>query len=473
MDRDELAFAGAARQADMVRRREISSRELVLLYLERIQRYDGELSCYRTVMPERALADAEQADARRNAGDDRPLLGVPIAVKDTEDVTGELTTWGTAAHGGPAQRDNELVARLRSAGAVILGKTNLPELAIMGTTEGPAFGVTRNPWDSDRTPGGSSGGSAAAVAAGLCAAASGSDGAGSIRIPASACGLVGLKPQRDRIAISPARHWYGLSVVGFLTRTVEDSALLLDVAAAHPPAQRLAQAHGLAGRAAFAYVEAARRPPQRLRVALWTKTPFPPVPVDDAVVGSIQALAERLRALGHEVVEHDPQYGRATDSLIPRYLRGIADDAAIVARPERLQRRTRGFARIGRAIPKGLVQRALADEARHAARLNEVFAGHDLLLTPVSTRPPVGATEWEGLGAARTLLGMSRVYPFTGIWNMTGQPAISIPAPPADGLPIGAQLIGPPDSEPLLLSVAGQIEQDMRWPERRPPLDQP
>src|SRR3954469_24797876 len=215
MDRDELAFAGAARQADMVRRREISSRELVLLYLERIRRYDGELSSYRTIMPERALADAEQADARRNAGDDRPLLGVPIAVKDTEDIAGEITTWGTAAHGGPAQRDNELVSRLRAAGAVILGKTNLPELAIMGCTEGPAFGVTRNPWNTDRTPGGSSGGSAAAVAAGLCAAATGSDGAGSIRIPASACGLVGLKPQRDRVSPeSLDGHWYGLSVLG-------------------------------------------------------------------------------------------------------------------------------------------------------------------------------------------------------------------------------------------------------------------
>jgi amidase len=457
MDRDELAFAGAARQADMVRRREISSRELVLLYLERIQRYDGELTTYRTVMPERALADAEQADARRNAGDDRPLLGVPIAVKDTEDIAGEVTTWGTAAHGGPAQRDNEFVSRLRAAGAVILGKTNLPELAIMGSTEGPAFGVTRNPWNTDRTPGGSSGGSAAAVAAGLCAAATGSDGAGSIRIPASACGLVGLKPQRDRIALTPAGHWYGLSVVGFLTRTVADTALMLDVAAMHPP-ERL-------------YAEAAARPPQRLRIALWLKTPFPPTPVDDGVVASIQAVAERLRALGHEVAEHDPQYGRAMDALIPRYMRGVAQDVDAMPRPERLQRRTRGFGRIGRMFPEALVRRALNDEARHAARLGELFGQHDLLLTPVSARPPVGATEWEGLGAARTLLGMSRAYPFTGIWNMTGQPAISIPAPPADGLPIGAQLIGPPDSEPLLLSVAGQLEQELRWPERRPPLD--
>jgi amidase len=458
MDRDDLAFAGATAQAEMIRRGEVSSRELVELYLRRIERLDRELNAFRVVTGERALVDAAQADARRGAGDDRPLLGVPIAVKDTEDFGGEVTGWGTAAHGGPAQRDNDFVARLRSAGAVILGKTNLPELAIMGSTEGPAFGITRNPWNTDRTPGGSSGGSAAAVAAGLCAAATGSDGAGSIRIPASACGVVGLKPQRDRVSPSSLDgHWYGLSVLGFLTRTVADTALLLDVAAEQPPE--------------LLYATSAARPPARLRVALWTRTPFPPVPVDEAVRGSIERVAEVLRSLGHEVVEADPRYGRATDALIPRYLAGIAQDAARMARPARLQRRTRGFARIGGLVPGALVERALRDEADHAARIGELFRDHDVMLTPVSTRPPVDAAEWEGMGAARTLFGMSRVYPFTGIWNMTGQPAISIPAPPTgEGLPVGAQLVGPADSEALLLSVAGQLERELGWPERRPPV---
>jgi amidase len=458
MDRDELAFAGVVRQAEMVRRGEVSSRELVELYLERIQRFDGELNAYRKVIAERALIDAQQADARRGAGDDRPLLGVPIAVKDTEDLGGEVTTWGTAAHGGPAVRDGDLVARLRSAGAVILGKTNLPELAIMGSTEGPAFGITRNPWNTDRTPGGSSGGSAAAVAAGLCAAATGSDGAGSIRIPASSCGLVGLKPQRDRISLAPNDgHWYGLSVLGFLTRTVADTALLMDVAAARPPE--------------LPYATSAERPPARLRIAMWTGTPFPPVPIEGAVRDAIEAVADRLRALGHEVVERDPRYGRATDALLPRYLAGMAQDAGRMARPERLQRRTRGFARVGRLVPDGLVEKALRDEAGHAARLAELFGDHDLLLTPVSTRPPVDAAQWEGMGAARTLFGMSRTYPFTGIWNMTGQPAISIPAALApDGLPLGAQLIAPAEGEPLLLSVAGQLERELGWPQRRPAL---
>jgi amidase len=186
MNPDDLAFAGVVRQAQLVRDGEVSARELVELYLDRIERLDPELNAFRTAMAERALADAEHADARRRAGEERPLAGVPIAVKDTEDVAGEVTGWGTGAHGGPAARDNDLVSRLRAAGAVILGKTNLPELAIIGATEGPAFGVTRNPWNTDRTPGGSSGGSGAAVAAGLCAAATASDGGGSIRIPARA-----------------------------------------------------------------------------------------------------------------------------------------------------------------------------------------------------------------------------------------------------------------------------------------------
>jgi amidase len=327
----------------------------------------------------------------------------------------------------------------------------------MGSTEGPAFGITRNPWNTDRTPGGSSGGSAAAVAAGLCAAATGSDGAGSIRIPASCCGLVGLKPQRGRISLAPLReHWYGLSALGFLTRRVADTALLLDTAAERPPER--------------SYAEAAGRSPAKLRIALSLKVPFPPAPIDATVREAIELLADRLRGLGHEVAARDPDYGRAPDALTARYLSGIRQDAERVARPERLQRRTRGFARLGGLVPGALLERAIRDEARHAARLNELFGAHDVLLTPVATRPPVDAAEWEGLGALRTLLGMARVYPFTGIWNMTGQPAIVVPATPAGAsLPIGAQLVGPPDSEPLLLSLAAQLEQELGWPQRRPP----
>jgi amidase len=454
---DDLAFAGVVRQAELVRDGEVSSRELVELYLERIERLEPELNAFRTVMAERAMAEADQADARRRAGEERPLLGVPIAVKDTEDVAGEVTGWGTAAHGGPAERDNELVSRLRAAGAVILGKTNLPELAITGTTEGPAFGVTRNPWNTDRTPGGSSGGSGAAVAAGLCAAATGSDGGGSIRIPASCCGLVGLKPQRDRVSLAPlAEHWYGLSVAGFLTRRVAETALLLDLTAARAPDGPL--------------VEAAMSAPGKLRIALSFRPTFP-TRVDPEVRSAVEAVAERMRALGHEVVDRDPGYGRAQDAWTVRFLAGVAQDAERAPRPQRLQRRTRGFARMGRPIPSALLERARRDEAAHTARIGQLFRDHDVLLTPTCARPPVDAGEWEGMSALRTLLAMGTVYPFTPVWNMTGQPAISVPAPPAnDGLPIGAQLVGPPESEGRLLSLAAQLESEFGWDDRRPPL---
>jgi amidase len=318
--------------------------------------------------------------------------------------------------------------------------------------------VTRNPWDVDRTPGGSSGGSGAAVAAGLVPAATASDGAGSIRIPASHCGLVGLKPQRGRIDLAPrVEPWHGLSVAGFVTRTVADAALLLDVAA-NPSTEP-------------SYVAAGARAPGTLRVALSTR-PVAPAPVDGEVVAAVEATGEVLRSLGHAVERHDPAYGLALTGLVPRYLRGIADDAAQMARPRRLQRRTRGFARMGRLIGDRVLATTRAAEAGHAARINAIFQHADVLVTPVAAKPPVGAAQWEGLSAERTLLEMAATYPFTGVWNMTGQPACAVPAPSSSrqGLPIGVQLVGPPDSEGLLLSLAAQLEAEIGWADRRPPV---
>jgi amidase len=459
MDREDIAFAGAAALARMVREGQVSSRELVELYLDRIARLDQGLNSYRIVMAERALADADQADARGRGGDVRPLLGVPIAVKDTEDVAGEVTRWGTAAFSEPAARDGELVSRLRSAGAVIIGKTNLPELAIIGDTEGPAFGVTRNPWNLDASAGGSSGGSAAAVAAGLVAGATASDGAGSIRIPAANCGLVGLKPQRDRVPLSPiTEHWYGMSVVGFEARSVADAALLLDVGA------------GTAGQRRYA--GAAETPPGRLRVALSTKPPVV-ARVDGQLRRAVEETGERLRALGHAVQVRDPDYPLAAgNSFIARYIAGIAEDVARVPRPDRLQRRTRGFGRIGRLIPPSVAERAKRDAAAQAERINAIFDEVDVLVVPTTGKPPVRAAEWEGMSAARTLIGLADAYPYTGIWNHTGQPACSVPAPSMSdkGLPLGVQLVGRPDSEETLLSLAAQLESDVGWTQRRPSL---
>jgi amidase len=452
MDREELAFAGVARQAELIRSGDVSSRELAILYLERIERFDPQLNAFRTVMSERALVDAQQADGRRGAGDERPLLGVPIAVKDVEDVTGEVTSWGTAANFTPAPQDSEFVRRLRSAGAVVIGKTNLPELAIMGDTEGPSFGITRNPWNTDRSPGGSSGGSAAAVAAGLCAAATASDGAGSIRIPASNCGLVGLKPTRDRIPLAPLNeHWYGMSVAGFEARSVEDTALLMSVGAEDDDL-----------RDSFA------RPPGRVRVAVSTK-PALPTRVHADVKRVADETAGRLRSLGHDVEQSNPPYPPVTPATT-RYLAGIAQDAdERVERPDRLQRRTKGFARIGHAIPRPLLDWALRED--DTERMRPFFERHDVLLTPVSAVPPVRAGQWEGLGAVRAFLGLAQAYPFALEWNLTGQPSVSVPAGRSDdGLPIGMQLVGRHGEEATLLALAAQLEGELRWTEHRPPL---
>jgi amidase len=452
MERDELAFAGAARQAELIRSGEVSSRELVELYLERIEQLDPELNAFRKVMTERALVDAQQADGRHGAGDDRPLLGVPIAVKDVEDVTGEVTRWGTDAFTTPAAEDSELVRRLRAAGAVVIGKTNCPELAIMGDTEGPAFGITRNPWNTDRSPGGSSGGSAAAVAAGLCAAATASDGAGSIRIPASNCGLVGLKPTRDRIPLTPyTDHWYGMSVAGFEARSVRDTALLMSVGAGDDELR-----------------DSFSRPPERLRVAVSTKSVLP-TNLHADVKRVFEQTAGWLRSLGHEVAQSDPPYP-ALSPAPTRYLAGIAQDAGErVERPERLQRRTKGMARMGDAIPRAVLDWALRED--DTGRMRPFFERHDVLLTPVNAVPPVRAGQWEGLGAVRTFLGMVRAHPFALEWNLTGQPSISVPAGASeDGLPIGMQLVGRHNEEATLLGLAAQLEAELRWTDRRPPV---
>ena len=235
MEPAKAAFLGAAEQARMLAAGMATSPELLEIYLERIGRLDPELNAYRIVRADKARREADDAQHRIDSGERLPLLGVAVAIKDDIDVAGELTAWGTAAHGPSKERDAEVVRRLRAAGAIVIGKTNVPEMTIWPFTESPTFGPTRNPWDPSRSPGGSSGGTAAAVAAGLAPFGVGSDGGGSIRTPATWCGLFGLKPQRDRVPLSPHDDaWQGLSVNGPITRTVEDAALFLDVTTTSP-----------------------------------------------------------------------------------------------------------------------------------------------------------------------------------------------------------------------------------------------
>ncbi len=327
---DDVAFAGAAKQAEMVRAGEVSPTELVRMSLQRIERLDPELNAFRKVFAERALLEAEQAEARLKAGEERPLLGVPIAIKDEVDVAGEVKTIGTDAFSTPAKEDSEMVRRLREAGAIVVGLTLLPEMAICGFTESATYGVTRNPWNPQRTPGGSSGGSGAAVAAGLVPIASAGDGGGSIRIPAASCGLFGLKPSRGRISMAPdLEFWNGLAVLGCLSRNVLDTALWLDVTAggskepdAPPPPKR-------------PFVESAKATPGKLRVAWSTVAPRAAAPptVSDVVKDAVADAAELLGSLGHEVAQQDPDWGGIGNNITPRFLRGVSDAVAKAGTP--------------------------------------------------------------------------------------------------------------------------------------------
>jgi amidase len=457
MASEELAFAGIARQAEAVRSGSVTSAELVEMCLDRIDRLDPELNAFRIVFAERARAEAAQADARHGAGDSgRPLLGVPVAVKDNVQVAGEVTAMGSNAYGPPAAEDSEVVRRLRAAGAVIVGKTHMSELAIFPFTESIAWGQTRNPWDRGRSAGGSSGGSGVAVAAGMVGAAYASDGGGSIRIPASTSGLFGLKPQRGRVPLLPdLEHWYGLSAAGAVTRNVLDTALWLDVVADGSP--------GFAA-------TAAKGEPGPLRIALSFK-PTSLVRVDPRVRAAVEGVADALRRLGHEVVERDPDYGEIAPLFLPRWLAGIRDDVRALPHPERLEKRTRQLARLGRLTGDRGVSRARAAEDERARRINAIFDDVDVLLTPTLPAPPDPLGRFDSRSLATTIMGVAGMVGFTQVWNVTGQPAASIPAPVPEGsLPIGAQLVAPPDGEATLISLSAQLERELPWPERRPPL---
>jgi amidase len=451
------AFAGLRRQAEMLAADEISSADLVGAALARIERWQPELGAFRVVRAEGARAEAAEADRRLAAGERLPLLGVPIAVKDDVDLAGESTPFGCAGEFPLADADSEVVRRLRAAGAVIVGKTATPEFGQWAFTEGgPDFAPARNPWNLDHTPGGSSGGSAAAVAAGLVPAAVGSDGAGSVRIPAAWCGLVGLKPQRGRISTWPdAEAFHGITCFGPLTRTVDDAALLLDVLAGNrdgdrhrPPAPAEPFAH------------AARRAPGRLRVALSFTTPFgTSSKVDPEVRAAVERTAERLRALGHDVFAADPDYGLIGPTFVPRGSNGTYEMYSRLPSGATVEPRTRFHAALGRFLGGPFLtvsRRAEPSLRRRAAR---IFECADVVITPTTAEPPLRIGELAGRNWWATSTRQADACPFAFAWNYTGWPALNVPAGfTTTGLPIGAQFLGRENDEATLLQLAAQLE---------------
>ena len=465
----DVAFAGPLVLAARVRAGEVSARELVELYLRRIEALDPQLNAFRVTLAEQALAAASALE-RRGHADGGPLTGVPIAVKDDMPVAGQRMTQGSRSHADVQGADAEPLRRLRAAGAIPIGITNVPELMLFPWTASAANGVTRNPWDLTRTPGGSSGGSASAVAAGLAAAAGASDGGGSIRIPAGCCGLVGMKPTRGRVSTQPlGTGWFGLATYGALARTVADSALMLDVMHG-----TVAGDEDMAPTPVGTFLDAARTEPAGpLRIALSRKLPAGAI----ARLSADQRLAwestgRLLCELGHEVEERDPDYGLVTLEFIQTYFRAVYETVGEMQERSLLERSTRQIAGLGRRlVPVRRRDSVLAKRVGTTARISSLFDSVDVLVTPGLASAPIAAEGGYGKSAVVALDKAARFMPWFPVWNLTGQPAISIPAGfGADGLPLSVQLVGRHGSEELLYSLAGQIEAQRPWAHARPAL---
>lgn len=465
MEANDLAYAGAAQQSKMIASGAATAREVVEATLARIDRVNPVINAYRVVFADEALAEADKIDAAGPGDGSQPMRGVPVSIKDDTDVLGERTAWGSlATDPRPAPHDGDVVARLREAGAIIVGKTNVPELTVWPFTETLAFGATRNPWNIDYTTGGSSGGAGAAAAAGLCGVAHGSDGAGSVRIPAAFNGLFGLKTQRERISLGPNHFdgWNGMTVYGPLARTVADAALFLDATADGAPEG--------------GYLAALDAAPQPLRIAISLKPP----PGSLTKLGAeqraaIDSTAAALRELGHEVFEQEIDYPVAAFvSTVARYLRSVTDDAGALPNPERLEQRTKNMARLGGLISDRRLAQARAAEPGIAAQVNTIFENADAVLMPGTAASPFKIGQLHGRGALWTLNAAASRVPWYGVWNAIGQPASSVPAGfDSSGLPLSVQFGAAPGNELALLRVAAQLEQIRPWAQARPPLDGP
>jgi amidase len=466
-------FKPAGELAGLIRDGELSSRELVEDCLQRIEALQPELNAFVHLDPDGALAAADAV----SAGDPRPFAGVPIAIKDTAAVAGMPFTMGSDLYGDfVPQHDSFVVRRLRDAGFVLVGKTNMPEFGILPVSEPRRFGPARNPWHTGRTPGGSSGGAAAATAAGMVPLAHGSDGGGSIRIPAACCGLVGLKPQRGRISRGPEQADDFLVQDGVLTRTVRETAELLDVLAGYetgdatwapPPAEPFAAAAG--------------REPGKLRIGLSTTSPIAGT-LDPVSERAVRDAAELLGSLGHQVEEFDAPWSgddllRVFTAVFGTPIAAAAFFGGLVTGREPSEELLEPLSwmfwegmRERTAVDYYLARTQLGAFSRVSVAL---WDDYDVVMLPSLAQRPVrigeldscSDTPWEDFRRS------GEFTPYTALFNTSGQPAISLPLYHGeDGLPVGVQLAGRPADEATLLSLSAQLEAAAPWAERRPAM---
>ena len=444
--------ASAITMAAAVRERQVSAADLVRAHLDHLAEVEHRLGAFVSVRRAAAIDEAEHLDARSDLAD-LPLAGVPIAVKDNVDLAGEPTRLGSQATAATAATaDHEVVARLRAAGAIPIGKTRCPELCAWGTSDDPA-GTSVSPWDPSRSAGGSSGGSAAAVAAGVVPVAVATDGLGSIRIPAAACGLVGIKPGGDLLpeVVDGAPHWFGISRHGPLATTVADTALVLDVMAGTRRLRDVA------------------RPAGPLQVAVSWGPPLPGVVIARPWVEAAIEAGRLLRSAGHGVTGADPAYEPATaGAVLARWAQGVAADVdALGLDPARLQPRTVAHAALGRALARR-VPVTDAQARRWQERLGELFDHHDVLVLPTLARDPLPARAWYGTGWVPNLLANLTAYPLTGAFNLADVPVAAVPMWHHRGRPLSVQVVAAPGREDLVLSVAAELERLRHWTRHAP-----
>jgi amidase len=455
-------FASALEQGAAIRARHASSVELARMYLDRIERLNPQLNHYWTVTAELALEQAAAADARAAHGESLgPLDGVTVSIKDLNSVAGVRTTMGSRAFQDLVlDWDDEPVRLLREAGACFLGKTTVPEFGSRPHTEHGLHGAARNPWNCEHTTGGSSGGASGALAAGLCALSHGSDGGGSIRIPAACCGVAGLKPTRGLLSPGPVfgESWAGLSTQGPIGRTVADLAAGLDAMAGH-----------LAGDPYWAdreerYAAFTHPPGRSLRIGFTVQSGS--IAIDPETAEAVRKTAAVLEAAGHRVEEAAPDTSglRKPFGIIPAV--GVA--SLPVSDPSLLETANQALWELGEATPGPVYQRAINDIRMVSRGVVGFWDSHDILVTPTLTHP-APRLNTIGLDPATAADEYLDWLTFTYPYNCTGQPGISLPlAVHSSGLPIGVQLVGAPRAEGALLELATQLEEAMPWRDRRP-----
>ncbi|MCY6489833.1 amidase [Leptolyngbya sp. GGD] len=461
MDSVDLAFSSALVQAKLVRNKEISPLELTQLYLDRIEKFNPRLGSFYTVMREQAIAEAQTKTNQLSDVEIPPFHGVPIAIKDLNAVDGVPCSYGLkVAKQRLATQDDLVVKKLKQAGFIILGKTATAQLGSFPYTEPPGFPPARNPWNLDYTPGGSSGGSSSAVAAGLCGIAQGSDGGGSVRGPAACCGLVGLKPSRGRISMAPIGEAFsGFAVNGVLSRTVADAAAFLDMTEGYVTGDP----YWLPS-PETSFLESTRQELEPLKIGLVTAIE-PAGKADRDCLAAVMKTARLLEEMGHSIEEITPDLS----DMIEPFMIAWRNQTDVGVPPFLLEKVNQWLWWRAKFTPASRLVRSQQQLQIFARKIVKMFDQFDVLLTPTYMHPTIRVGEWKNLSPMRTIDEIIKWIAPCPAFNVSGQPGISLPAGfDQHGLPIGIQLVGRPADEATILALAAQLETIQPWAHLRP-----